>query len=311
VGNFPVEKMKTQHHREDGKALADHMQQCGVNARKLEHCGVLIPVEQIAAFIELHIEQGPMLHQRQVPVGVVISNRGSVRVPKVKIMGEGGHTGTVPMEQRKDAVRAAARFITRFEDECNALLKAGHDLVYTVPVIEMGAGASPTTIPAECSFYLEARSDSMQTQSQLLELIGKLQYSIEKDYNVTIALDHPTVSKPAMMDEALQQQLQDAAHKQQIKTCAIASGAGHDAAIFANAGIKAGMLFIRHEGNSHRADEGMTLDDLALSVQVLAQLCMDGVKGAHTPDKSFTDILCARDAEPIMMQDYATDIAHG
>lgn len=310
MGNFPVEKLASFKHREDGRTLAQHMGDgCGVNTRKLEKCGVLLPAEQVAAFIELHIEQGPVLWQQQVPVGVVTSNRGSIRIPRVHIKGEGGHTGTTPMDMRRDAVRAAARFITRFEDGCNAMIKKGQDVVFTFPVIEQGPGASPTTIPSECHFYLEARSDSIDTQTQLLDLVGKVQYAIEKEYGVTVTLDAPVISRPAKMDAGIQGMLAAAADQQKVGYIAIAAGAGHDAAILANAGIKAGMLFVRHEGKSHRHDEGMAIDDLATAVQVLAQLCVTGVDAGTTKD-SFLSVLTAREAEPIMMQDYAAAATH-
>lgn len=305
VGNFPVEKMASLTHREDGRTLAQHMEHCGVDARKLQACGVLLPTGQIAAFIELHIEQGPLLHQQGVPVGVVTSNRGSIRIPSVRFEGEGGHTGTTPMELRRDAVRAAARFITRFEDGCNALIAQGHDVVFTIPVIGQAPGASPTTIPSECHFTLEARSDSIPTQTLILALIGKVQYAVEQEYGVTVTLAKPVVSRPARMDADMQARLAAAAGKQQVAHQAIAGGAGHDAAIFANAGIKTGMLFIRHEGRSHRHDEGMAVDDMAAAVQVLAQLCLEGVDAGAITDQSFLDVLMARAAEPIMMQDYA------
>lgn len=310
MGNFPVEKMNTLTHREDGKTLAHHMNHCGVNARKLEKSGVLLPVEHVAAFVEMHIEQGPVLLQKGVPVGIVISNRGSIRIPRVHIQGEGGHTGTTPMELRHDAVRAAARFITRFEDGCNALIAQGHDVVYTIPVIGQAPGASPTTIPAECHFYLEARSDSIDTQTQILDLIGKVQYVVEKDYRVSITLDKPVVSRPAQMDAEVQNWLAVAADTQKIAHAPIAGGAGHDAAIFSNAGMKAGMLFIRHEGKSHRHDEGMTLDDLAATVQVLAQCCVTGIAADKVMKDTFLDALKAREAEPIMMHDHAALTSH-
>ncbi len=310
IGDFPMEKLPQLTHREDGRLLSEHMEDCGVDVRKLKQVGALFPAAQTAAFIEIHIEQGPKLHQQQVQIGVVTSIRGNVRIPRVLIQGEGGHTGAVPMELRRDAVRAAARFITRFEDGCETLIKQGYDLVYTIPVISMGPGASPTSIPKECSFYLEGRTDSVQTQSDLSDMVGRLRQGIEKDYSVSITLDKPMISKPAIMNKNIQTQLADIADSKHISYLPIASGAGHDAAVFANAGIASGMIFISHEGNSHRPDEVMPMKNFAAAVTVLAQLCMDGVHGATETDQSFAQALVAREAEPIMTHDDATAFAN-
>lgn len=311
LGQFPAEKFGTLTHREDGQTLAQHMEMCGVDVRKLTSSPCLFPVDETAAFIELHIEQAPLLYTNDIPVGIVSSNRGSMRIARVQVQGEGGHTGAVPMELRRDAVRAAARYITRFEDACQALIEQGHDIVFTVPVIDSGRDASPTTIPKTCSFYLEARSSSPDTQALLLELVGRLQREIEAQYRVNITMDAPTISKPALFDAALQQVLTSAAEKLGIAHQPIAGGAGHDAAIFANSGVRAGMLFIRHEGHSHRHDEAMALDDLAASVAVLAECCLHGITVQRCASGDFIASLLLRGAETIMTQEYAAASHHG
>ena len=308
TGQFDTAKFESLSHREDGKSLSGHMEACGVDTRKLARGKPLIPLSCVAAFIELHIEQGPVLHQKHMPVGVVTSNRGSVRIAQVRLRGEGGHTGAVPMELRKDAVRAAAQFIARFEASCNALIADGHDLVYTIPVISTGPQASPTTIPPECSFYLEARSESEATQAAILTLLDQIKTSVELDYRVEISMDAPVINKPASMDADIQAQLTGAAKKAGIDTMAMAAGASHDAAIFTHAGVPSGMLFVRHEGHSHRHDETMELEDLAACTQVLARFCIEA-KSAHA--QPFGEALEALGAERIMTQEYDETLAHG
>ena len=127
-GKVPREVLQLQR-ADTGRSLADHLVDCGGNP---EHFGPAhLDATRISRFVELHIEQGPVLVDAQIPVGVVSGIRGSLRYRDAKVYGAYAHSGAVPRANRRDAVRAAALLVAAIDEDWKRLEDEGEDLVVT------------------------------------------------------------------------------------------------------------------------------------------------------------------------------------
>jgi allantoate deiminase len=192
------------------------------------------------AFLEVHIEQGPVLALADEPLGVVTAIAGQARGTKM-FEGRADHAGTTPMDARQDALVAAARFVLHVRD-C-----ARPGTVATVGAIEVTPNAA-NVIPAEVTVSVDARS----ADAALLDALIR-----EIDFEPDWRLD------PVAMSDAFKQVLPSAPE--------LVSGAGHDAMVLAAAGVPTAMLFVRslNGGISHHPDELSSEHDIALAVDAL------------------------------------------
>ena len=198
-------------------------------------------VEQLPdAFLELHIEQGPVLALAGEPLGVVTAIAGAARGAKV-FVGRADHAGTTPMDARADALVDAARFILHVR-EC-----AKDGAVATVGVIEAEPNAI-NVVPARVTVSVDARSPDPAQLDALVEAIG-----FEPRHRL----------EPAHLSDAFDSVLPHAPR--------LVSGAGHDAMVLALAGVPSSMLFVRslNGGVSHHPDELSSDEDIALAVDAL------------------------------------------
>ena len=118
-------------HRTQDKTLLTAMKECGVKIEKIRSSQCLIDKQNIEVFIELHIEQGPILVDRGWQAAIVTGIRGNNRHHNIICKGSAGHSGTIPRYLRKDSVFAAAELITRMDDHWNTIQQHGGDLVLT------------------------------------------------------------------------------------------------------------------------------------------------------------------------------------
>ena len=204
------------------------------------------------AFLELHVEQGPVLADADVPLGVVTGIVGYARGELV-LDGRAGHAGTVPMAGRDDALVAAAAEILRIRDAALAI----PDSVATVGKVEVEPGGA-NVIPSRVWMSLDVRAPDVARLDALIEAIG-----FEPDYRV----------EPAQFSGAAPHAFRDGiAGSRGLPLVELPSGAGHDAGILASAGVDASMLFVRslNGGISHSPDELSSDDDVTLAIEVLA-----------------------------------------
>ena len=201
-------------------------------------------------FLELHVEQGPVLAGRDVALGVVTGIVGYARGELV-VEGRAGHAGTTPMLGRDDALVAAATQIQRVRDAALALQGA----VATIGQVEVEPGGA-NVIPSRVRLSLDVRAPDAERLDALITEIG-----FEPGYRV----------EPAQFAGTAPQAFRDAIAAQGLPLFELASGAGHDAGILASAGVDAAMLFVRslNGGISHSPDELSSDEDVALSVDVL------------------------------------------
>ena len=256
--------------RASGETMADCMRACGADVDAIGAQQVLFDKARVKAFVELHIEQGPVMIARQLPLAVVSGIRGNVRHNRIVCHGDAQHSGVVPRWLRHDAMFAVADLIMRLDEHWRVLLERGTDLVVTTGIVGTDpAEHSISRIPGHVAFSLEARSKSNDTLEAFYQVMQAECAALARERGVRFAFDRRLLSEPAIMDPAICNLLSQACARQGTPHETIPSGAGHDASLFANAGIPSGMLFVRNQNGSHNPHEAMDMDDFMLGVQAM------------------------------------------
>ena len=247
----------------DGISMRDALIAFGKNPEELP--GAMRQQKEIAAYLEIHIEQGPVLEQEDLAVGVVTAIAGSTRMVAT-ITGEAGHAGTVPMTLRRDALAAAAECIGSVEKICTG---PAH-LVGTVGVIKATPGAG-NVIPGEVEFSMDIRSADDQIRHAAVDgVVAKLN-EICTQRQVEISIETVQDEPGESCDKALVAHIGKAVATCQPRVLMLSSGAGHDAMVMAHL-TAAGMIFVRCAGGiSHNPAESITAEDAALGAEVMVQ----------------------------------------
>ncbi len=254
----------------DGVPLAEAMAACGIDTARVARGEPLADASRIAFFLELHIEQGPLLLARGWPVATVTGIRGNVRHREVRCLGEAGHSGAVPRWLRRDAVMATADLLMRMDEHWSKIEQQGGDLVLTAGIVHTDSSHNAMSrIPGEVTFSFEARSQHAATITAVEALLHAECDDIARDRGVRFVFDSPVHSPEAMLDADVTAALTAACAAENLPTETVPSGAGHDAAIFQLAGVPSGMLFVRNANGSHNPDEDMDVDDMLKGARVL------------------------------------------
>ena len=263
-------------HRTSGKPLRDYMKDVNVNVKRILSGEPLLDVSSIAAYLELHIEQGPVMVARDMPVAVVTGLRGNIRHQDIVCKGEAGHAGAVPRWLRHDAVLATADLLHRYDSHWAALQERGLDLVLTAGILNTNSSDhAMSRIPGECHFSLEIRSQSIDTLEAFYQLLRSEAESVERERGVKFQFDNRSLAAPAVLDQRWINHLLDCCKAKGLNSEAIASGAGHDAAVFANSGVPSAMIFVRNENGSHNPNESMEIEDFMYGVDVLYEALLN------------------------------------
>jgi len=226
---------------------------------------------EILAYLELHIEQGGILEAEKINIGVVEGIVG-INLWNVSVLGLANHAGTTPMDQRKDALLAAAKLV----DSVNHIARSipGRQ-VATVGRIQAEPGA-PNVIPGKVVMSLEIRDLEKSKIDLVFEKVKKSAEKIAADTGTTIsfaALDATAV--PAPTDQRLRKVIQEAATGLGLTTKLMPSGAGHDAQDLARI-VPIGMIFVPSVGGiSHSPKEFTTPPDMANGASVLMQAILE------------------------------------
>lgn len=253
-----------------GRTLADHMTEAGFDPSPIREGRSLLDPARIKAFVELHIEQGPVLVEQAVPVGIVTAIRGNVRHRHASIRGQTTHAGGVPRASRRDAVLAGAELATTLEAEWIRLEEAGADLVLTIGQFSTDPSMHGITkVPGAVDFTLDFRSADPAVLDHFLAFVSLTANRIADRRGVAINLGPHIRAAEAAMDPELRAGLLEAAGAEGIAAHQMASGGGHDCAVFAGLGIPSAMIFVRNENGSHNPDEAMTFEDFASAWHLL------------------------------------------
>jgi len=261
-------------HKSDGRTLGAHMADIGINMNRVREQMPLVDPDAIIAYLELHIEQGPLLVEMDLPAAVVSGLRGNVRYKQIRCVGEAGHSGAVPRAYRKDPVLAMADLLSRLDESWLTVLQKGEDLVLTSGIVATDpARHALSRIPDVVDFSLEFRSQSDQAITEMRGLLSREMATVGRERGVRFETGAPITTAPALCDTGIVDGLQAAMTLSgQISgrdPFVMPSGAGHDAAVFANAGIPTGMLFVRNRNGSHNPDEAMEIGDLVAGADIL------------------------------------------
>ena len=257
-------------HRDTNETLAETIRRRGFSPETMVSGKVLKDLSDIAAFIELHIEQGPRLESDPVHrIGVVTGIRGNLRHKCCRVIGQTAHSGAVDLEFRHDAVMALAELLSRMDKHWKSWLAAGEDLVFTCGAVNTEPTAAIAIIPGLVTFGLDMRSLSMQTLWKFHRLMEKECEAIGRERGVRFEFDDVLVCEASGVDLDVRSRLERAAERYDLNAINLPSGAGHDAAVLSNAGVPVGMIFVANQNGSHNWREAMKTEDFLQGTELL------------------------------------------
>ena len=248
----------------EGNSLEDVRRKAGCNGR---FEGVKLPSGYYKAFVELHIEQGPLLEQQKFPLGIVSSIAAPASL-RISIEGAGGHAGGVLMSGRRDALCAAAELILAIE---NAARSSGAvDTVATVGICEVFPGAV-NSIPSRVHLSVDIRDTNLERRDAVMRMIAGVGETIAGRRHVEIHEEVLNSDAPAQCAPAIVEALSESCKKHRLDFVPMVSRAYHDS-LFMSRVAPVAMLFIPcRNGYSHRPDEYASPEDIRRGVLVLAE----------------------------------------
>lgn len=245
----------------NGKTLREAMSEFGIipdleNAKR--------PKNSIKSFLELHIEQGPILEQKNKQIGIVKTIVG-FDMYEVEIKGLAGHAGTTPMDKRKDALIAAAKLILAVK---NIIKESEDGTVGTVGTLNISPNAS-NVIAESAKLSIDVRSASGKDLEEINNKLLKKSKTIEKEENVDIELNKTLRANSSKMSKDIVNIISGAAEKLDVSYIKMNSGAAHDAMIMSKI-APTGMIFVpSRNGISHNPDEWTEYEDLKKGIEVM------------------------------------------
>ena len=272
LGSLSHDHLDSLRRSDTGKTLAQHMAALGLDPDALrgEKAPRLSPANA-RAFLELHIEQGPVLVAQRAQVAVPTTIRGNVRWPGARCLGRYDHSGATPRAHRQDTVLAVAALVQALETFWIAQEERGvPDTVFTVGKFFTDDGHhAMTKVPGRCDFTLNFGGTSRVFLDACRAEVEARATEIGARRRVAFDLGDCVQAAPAPLDADLRALLEESAAALGIPMRSFAT-VGHDAAVFQRAGIPAAMVLVRNAHGSHNPDEAMTLDDFGAGAAVLA-----------------------------------------
>jgi N-carbamoyl-L-amino-acid hydrolase len=269
LGLSTLEEIGELKRSDSGKSLRHHIGQLGY-PRAGEPAAPRLNADLVTSYLELHIEQGPLLEADGIPVGIATAVRGNVRFPDARCIGAYGHSAALPRRFRQDAVLAVAELALAMDQFWkNRIAQGDEDFIVTVGKFSTDAAQhAMTKVAGEVKFSLNigaaVKSSLDLARAHLLDLLGR----IEKERGVTFELGGEVGTAPTQLDGRLTALLEDTAGALGIATRSMPT-VGHDAAMFVRAGIPSAMILVRNANGSHNSDEALDRLDFASGVRVL------------------------------------------
>ncbi len=271
LGTLPAGALETARRADTGRVLEDHMAEAGGDPAALGAGRVYLPPAAQHAYLEVHIEQGPVLEEAGIPVGLVTGIRGNRRLPAARVQGEYSHCGGVPRSHRRDAVIAASELVTALDAIWTECEDRGRDFAFTIGKFFTDAEwHAMTKIAGAVDFSLDMRSLDAGFLDEMEGRLTTLAAEIGARRDVAFALGDFTRAAPGVLDPGIRRDLAEGVDRLAIPSLEIASGASHDAAAFAAAGVPTAMIFIRNAHGSHNPDEAMEIPDFMAASGLLA-----------------------------------------
>ena len=277
LGQFPRAELELRH-RTTGRTLGEAVAAAGVDPEAVSAGRFLVDPKSLRCFIELHIEQGPTLDlSPDVRVGVVTGIRAIASHKTVVCR---------PLREGADPAAATASLLCRMEDHWEEALARGEDLVETTGILETrsasadaGAEAGERALPdssplapaSSAAFSFDIRSLHRSTIERFHALLLEEAAAAGSARGAAFDFDPMLYSPAAVMDPALRRFLHEGAEAADVPVRDMSSGAGHDSAVFAAAGVPTAMLFIANRFGSHNPHEAMDMADFLAGTAVLAE----------------------------------------
>ena len=233
------------------------------------------PLERIAAFIELHIEQGPVLDSAFERVGLVSGIVGILMHRKITIKGARAHAGAVPRPFRRDPVKAATQWVSRLEDLWQEILESGQEMTYTVGMINTPEKSAFNIIPNEVALSIDIRSTDEALRDTFGAKMREAATVIGKKFQVEFVFDEPVVMPAALANPEVMDRLAASAKTLGVPVRVMPSGAGHDAAVMASGGIPVAMIFVANQNGSHNPNEALKMNDFVLGADMIRRTVLD------------------------------------
>lgn len=243
------------------ESIADAMRDIGLDPARIPEARR----QDFDTFIELHIEQGPILEQAGYPVGVVQAITG-IRHYFVELKGTANHAGAFPMDLRHDPMGGAAEIISGV---LNTAYRMGRPAVTTCGRIEADPGG-PAIVPEKVSFTIDARHPDPEQRRLLYNRHEALMREVAARRGLEISWDHSINLDPIICDPELVSLIEDAAREQGIPALTMTSGAVHDTQQMAKQ-ARVAMIFVQSkDGRSHTPDEFSSIEHCTAGIEVLA-----------------------------------------
>jgi N-carbamoyl-L-amino-acid hydrolase len=271
-GLLPAEALHARR-ADNGQSLGEHLSRLGGDPHSLASQAAALDPASIDSFVEVHIEQGPVLIDAGVALGIVSGICGSLRYRKAKAVGGYAHSGATPRSHRRDAVVAVSQLVMMLQQLWERMEREGHQLTVTVGQFATDpVQADFSKVSGRVDFCIDLRSEQASTLALMDERLQHTLSEIAAQQGVTFDLGERTQSTAGVMSTQLIADLNGAAQRLGLKTRSMPSGAGHDAAVFAGQGIDTAMVFIRNANGSHNPDEAMSSEDFRDATRLLADV---------------------------------------
>jgi allantoate deiminase len=246
----------------DGVKIADAMREAGLDATRIPEA----KRDDIDIFVELHIEQGPLLEQQGLPVAVVSAING-IRTYVVELRGTANHAGAFPMDLRRDPMAGAAEIISGV---INTAHRWGRPAVTTVGRIEAEPNY-PAIVPEKVTFSIDARHPDPDKRLKLYETHEALMREVAERRGLDITWRIRSQHAPIICDPRVVGVLQEAATEQDVPFTTMTSGAVHDTQQMAEVANGVAMIFVQSkDGRSHTPEEFTSIEHAVLGTRVLA-----------------------------------------
>ena len=244
------------------RGVADAMAAAGFDFDRLAEAR---GIDRVGAYLELHVEQGPVLEQEGVDIGIVTAISGLLGF-RVRLIGEANHAGTTPMAARRDALAGASRVVLALRDEC----RERGDMTANVGILAVAPGGF-NVIPGTAEFTIDVRAGDAETFARAERFVLETLERVAGEEQLELEIAETHRKQPTPLDPELQDLLAAAAEAEGATVLRMPSGAGHDAMVLAKH-VPVAMVFVpSRAGISHSPDEYTTPEHCELGARVLAR----------------------------------------
>ncbi|MBU8880867.1 Zn-dependent hydrolase [Bacillus sp. FJAT-29790] len=267
------EKEKYRHLKDrDGISMEKAFSLCALDFNNVDEASRVN--EKFKAFFELHIEQGPVLENIGKKIGIVTGIAAPARF-LIKIAGKASHSGTTPMNMRRDALLGASEIALELEKAANE--EQAHGTVATVGVLDVFSGAM-NVVPGEVELKVDIRSSSLESRQRVIDHLYQTISSVQKKRKLDFETKQISSENPVLLSNELMDVLETICKEKDLSHQMMQSGAGHDAMNMTRLG-PVGLIFIPSvDGLSHHPEEFTELDDIINGIDVLEEAVLHYAK---------------------------------